>query len=80
MDEASGCAPRRPAVGGDLLDALDAALVAVRDDDALVDALCRDAGLVGAVADTEFAVEVLRSALRGIERPDPGGSAVGDHE
>ncbi len=56
-------ATRRPAVGGTLLDALDAALTAAWEDDALVEVLAHHEGLVGAVADLEYAVEVLRSAL-----------------
>jgi len=59
----SSDATRPPAVGGDLLNALDAALVAAWEDDALIEAFCQDEGLVGAVADLEFAIEVVRSAL-----------------
>ncbi len=66
----SGDAPRPHAVGGDLLSALDAALAAAWDDDTFVEALCRDEGLVGALADIEFAVEVLRSALVRLSPPD----------
>jgi len=58
-----GDTTRPPAVGGTLLDALDAALVTAWDDDTFVEALCSDEGLVGALADLEYAVEVLRSAL-----------------
>ncbi len=76
----SGDTPKRPAIGVDLLDALDAALVAAWDDDRFVEALAHHEGIVGALADLEFAVEVLRSALQRIERPDPSGETAGDHE
>lgn len=76
----SGDATRRPAVGATLLDTLDAALVAAWDDDALVAALAHDEGLVDVVAELEFAIEVLRSALLRIKRPDPGGETRGESE
>ena len=60
--------PRQPAVGGDLLDALDTALEAAWEDDPLIEALVHDERLVEAVADVEFAVEVLREALARSER------------
>ena len=75
-----GDTTRPPAVGGTLLDALDAALVAAWDDDPLIEALCHDEGIVGALADLEFAVEVLRSALQRNERPDPSAETAGDHD
>ena len=65
----SGDAARPSAVGGDLLDALDAALLAAWEDDRLVEACAHDEGLVGAFADIEFAVEVLRSALARLSPP-----------
>jgi len=76
----SGDAVIPPSVGGTLLDALDAALVAARDDDPLIEAFCRDDGLVGAVADIEFAVEVVRMALGSVERRHPGEKARGETE
>ncbi len=66
----SGDAARPPAVGGDLLDALDAALVAAWEDDRFVEACAHDEGLVGAFAEIEFAVEVLRSAVGRLSPPD----------
>ena len=58
-----------PAVGGDLLNALDTALGAAWEDDRLVEACAHDEELVGAFADIEFAVEVLRSALARLSPP-----------
>lgn len=77
MDEASGCAPRQPAVGGTLLDALDAALTAAWDDDALVEAFVHDEGLVDVVVNLELAIETLRSAL---ERLSPPGRAAPERD
>jgi hypothetical protein len=65
----SGEQTRSPFVGGTLLDALDAALVAAWDDDAWVEALAHDEGLVGVVADLELAIETLRSALARLSEP-----------
>jgi len=76
----SGDATRPPAVGGDLLDALDAALLAAWEDDRFVEALAHHEGIVGALADTEFAIEVLRTALGSVERPDAGDEARGENE
>ena len=59
----------RTAVGGDLLNALDTALGAAWEDDRLVEACAHDEELVGAFADIEFAVEVLRSALARLSPP-----------
>lgn len=71
---------RPPAVGGDLLNALDAALLAAWEDDPLIEAFCHDEGLVDVVADLEFAIETLRLALGKIERRDPGDKAKGEYE
>ena len=76
----SSDAPRPPAVGGDLLAALDAALLAAWEDDPLIEAFCHDEGLVGAVANLEFAIEVVRTAVGSVERRDPGDKATGEHE
>lgn len=76
----SGEATRRPAVGGALLHAMDAALTAAWDDDGLVEALAHDEGLVELVVNLELAIETLRSALLRIERPDPGTDTRGKHE
>ena len=65
----SGDATKRPAIGGTLLDALDAALVAAWDDDTLVEVLAHHEPLVGAVADLELSIEVLRSALERLSPP-----------
>lgn len=65
----SGDATRSPLVGGSLLDALDAALVAAWDDDTLVEVLAHHEPLVGAVAGLELSIEVLRSALARLSPP-----------
>jgi hypothetical protein len=68
--------PRQPTVGGELLHALDTALTAAWENDPLIEALVHDERLVEAVADLEFAVEVLRSALAGSERGDARGKPL----
>ena len=75
-----GDASRRRVVGGDLLNALDAALVTAWEDDPLIEAFCHDEGLVESVVNLELAIETLRSALASIERPDPCDKAMGVNE
>lgn len=65
----SGDSARPSAVGGVLPNALDTALGAAWEDDRFVEACAHDEGLVGAFADIEFAVEVLRSALARLSPP-----------
>ena len=73
-------ATSRTAVGGDLLSALDSALEVAWDNDCFVEACAHDEGVVGAFADLEFAIEVLRSALVMFQRPDPTEEARGGRE
>ena len=66
----SGDATRLPIVCGKLADALDAELAAAWEDDAWMEALAHNERLIAAVADYEYAVALLRSALARLSPPD----------